>query len=90
MADWAQRLCAQMYDGARELEAEATEPRIELLGDRRVIVENHRGILEYGAERMRIACGRLTLCVAGEGLELCALSMNELAVTGRIRAVTYE
>lgn len=89
MAGWAKRLQEQAKDSFLAEDLDRSLPRIEILGDRRVIVENHRGILEYGGERMRIACGRLTLCITGEGLELRALSLRELAVSGRIHAVEY-
>lgn len=64
-------------------------PRIEIIGDRRVTVENHRGIIEYGDTLMRIQCGRLQLRIEGTSLELRALSLNEVSVTGKIRAVEY-
>ena len=89
MAGWTKRLQAQARDSFLAEDLDRGLPRIEILGDRRVIVENHRGILEYSDTRMRIACGRLTLRILGEGLEIRALSLNELAVTGRIHAVEY-
>lgn len=62
-------------------------PRIEIQGDHQVIVENHEGILEYGSEVMRIKCGRMTVKICGEGLELSGVTLTDLAVTGRIISV---
>lgn len=62
-------------------------PRVEIQGDRRVIVENHEGILEYGSEVMRIKCNRMTVKICGEGLELCSVTLTDLAVAGRIISV---
>lgn len=64
-------------------------PRIEIVGDKRVLVENHKGILEYGDNIMRINCGKMIVRIAGEGLNLQALSLSELAVTGKITSVEY-
>ncbi|MCB6366224.1 YabP/YqfC family sporulation protein [Intestinibacillus massiliensis] len=64
-------------------------PRIEILGDKRVLVENHKGILEYGDTLMRINCGHMVVKIVGDGLELRALSLSELAVTGKILSLEY-
>ena len=65
------------------------QPRIELTGGRRLLIEDHRGILEYTGSVLRAAMRRGTLCVRGEGLELTALTLRELAVSGRIRSVEF-
>lgn len=62
-------------------------PRVELTGDRELRMENHRGILSYGAEEIRISGGRLIVKVRGEGLELRAMNAGELLITGAIRGV---
>lgn len=64
-------------------------PRIEIMGDRRVLIENHKGILEYGDTLMRINCGKMIVRIVGTELELRALSLSELAVTGKIASVEY-
>ncbi len=62
-------------------------PRVEIWGDRRVSVENHEGILEYGREVMRIKCGKMVVKISGEELELRNATLTDLAVTGRIISV---
>lgn len=62
-------------------------PRVELTGDRELRMENHRGILAYGAEEIRISGGRLVIKVRGAGLELRAMNAGELLITGAIRGV---
>lgn len=62
-------------------------PRIEIWGDRRVSIENHEGILEYGQEIMRIKCGRMVVKICGEDLELRNATLTDLSVTGRIISV---
>lgn len=62
-------------------------PRIELLGDRELRVEYHKGILAYGTEEIHISGGKLVIRVLGSGLELRSMTASELLVTGQIRAV---
>lgn len=62
-------------------------PRIEIWGDRRVSIENHEGILEYGQETMRIRCGKMIVKISGEDLELKNATLTELSVIGRIISV---
>ncbi len=62
-------------------------PRIELLGDRELRVEYHKGILAYGTEEIHISGGKLVIRVLGSGLELRSMNASELLVTGHVRAV---
>ncbi|MCI8594769.1 MAG: sporulation protein [Oscillospiraceae bacterium] len=65
-------------------------PRIELMGDNELRMENHRGILDYGSEEIHISGGKLAVRVTGEDLELRAMNQTELLITGHIRAVELE
>ncbi len=65
-------------------------PRLELTGDRQLRLENHKGILFYGPEEIRVAGGKLTIKVRGDGLELRAMNGLELLITGRILSVELE
>ncbi len=65
-------------------------PRIELMGDSELRMENHRGILDYGSEEIHISGGKLAVRVTGEDLELRAMNQTELLITGHIRAVELE
>ncbi|MGN1003639.1 MAG: YabP/YqfC family sporulation protein [Oscillospiraceae bacterium] len=62
-------------------------PRIELLGDRELRVEYHKGILAYGTEEIHISGGKLIIRVLGSNLELRSMNASELLVTGHIHAV---
>ena len=63
---------------------------MELIGDRELRMENHRGILAYGSEEIHISGGKLILKVRGEGLELRSMNAGELLITGQIRAVELD
>lgn len=62
-------------------------PRVELLGDRQLRMENHKGILAYGTEEIHISGGKLIVKVRGAGLTLRAMSASELLITGEIAGV---
>ncbi len=64
--------------------------RLELTGGERLLIEEHKGVLEYTTARLRVALPRGTLVVTGEGLELTALTLRELAVRGNIRCIELE
>ncbi|MDO5142433.1 MAG: YabP/YqfC family sporulation protein [Eubacteriales bacterium] len=64
-------------------------PRVEIIGNSRVVVENHRGIQEYDDGLLRVKCSGCEVCITGDGLALAALSLDELAVTGTIVSVAY-
>ena len=62
-------------------------PRLELVGDRELRMENHRGILAYGAEEIHISAGTFVVRVTGRELELRAMTGLELLITGEIRQI---
>lgn len=62
-------------------------PRIELLGDRQLRMENHKGILAYGSEEIHVSGGKLIVKVRGTKLELRAMNATELLITGEITGV---
>lgn len=64
-------------------------PRVELLGDRELRMENHKGILAYGSEEIHVSGGKLVVRVRGNDLELRAMDPAQLLITGRIAAVEF-
>ena len=64
-------------------------PRIELVGDRELHMENHKGILAYGSEEIHISGGKLVVRVRGQALELRAMDPAQLLITGQIEAVEF-
>lgn len=64
-------------------------PRVEILGNTRVTVENHKGILEYDDTVLRVKAKGCEVRITGDGLTLAALTLGELIVTGVIVSVDY-
>ena len=59
----------------------------ELAGDRRVLVEGHRGVTEYSPCRVTVKVGYGELSVCGSGLELRQMSKVHLVVCGCIDSI---
>ena len=62
-------------------------PRLELIGDCQLRMENHKGILAYGSQEIHISGGKLIIKVRGEGLELKSMNASQLLITGSITGV---
>ena len=71
-------------------EAVSAAPRITISGGGRVLVEGHRGLLEYGEDRIAAAGAGCTILIKGEKLRMRSMSGRELVVTGRLWAVELE
>ena len=62
-------------------------PRMEIVGDSEFRMENHKGILSCGEDEIHVSGGIYLVKVAGEGLEVRAMTGLELLVTGKIYRV---
>ena len=82
-----QRLSATVYESNEPLPG---VPIVELSGDRRVLIENHRGVTEYGSERICVKVKYGILCVSGLEMELSKMTKDQLIITGHIGAVTIQ
>ena len=76
---------AELFD--LPADALAGLPKVELVGDRELRIENHRGILAYGTDEIHISGGKLIIKVRGNGLTLRAMNASELLITGEIAVV---
>ena len=73
---------AQVFDLPADVVAGL--PRLELVGDRELRMENHRGILAYGTQEIHISGGVFGVKVCGQELELRTMNALELLITGYI------
>lgn len=84
---WAQRitdhadLCGEAVPGV---------PILELAGDHRVLIERHRGVIEYDPRCIRVRIAYGILCVIGCGMELTHMTSNQLIITGRIDGISID
>lgn len=64
-------------------------PKIVLVGNVQLYVENHRGILEYSPESVRINTVGGELSVAGKELILRNVLPDEICVVGEISSINF-
>ena len=64
-------------------------PRLTVIGGQRVIVENHKGLMDYGPNNIVIAGGKVTLKLTGDNLELRAMNAEDLLITGDVFQVEF-
>lgn len=65
-------------------------PLIEIYGQRRVLIENHQGIVGYGCNEILVKVRYGRICVCGECLKLVKMGKEKLVITGRIFAVNLQ
>lgn len=64
-------------------------PRIVIIGNIKLYVENHRGIIEYTSNLVRLNLGELELVVDGENLILGNISHDEITIEGYLKKISY-
>ena len=62
-------------------------PLIEIAGDRRVLIENHRGVVQYGESEICLRVSYGYVKVRGCGLRLIRMTQHQVIISGRIDGV---
>lgn len=85
------RLLERMILGA-QLPAEGLpgQPLVEIVGQCRVLVENHQGVTVYGCKEIRIKVRFGQVIICGENLELANMTKQQLVIVGRIDSATLQ
>ncbi|MGE5704988.1 MAG: sporulation protein YqfC [Clostridia bacterium] len=64
-------------------------PRITMIGQLQMYIENHRGVLHFSESELRLLLTNGQLIVYGEQLVIRAILPEELLLEGRIGGVKY-
>ena len=62
-------------------------PLIEILDDKRLLIENHRGIICYGSDQIIVKVKKGSILVYGEQLRLSNMNKGKLVIMGKICGV---
>ena len=81
------RLSGTLYE---ENESHPGVPIVELAGDSRILIENHKGVVEYGTEKISIKVPYGLLCVCGREMELAKMTKDQLVINGKIGSITIQ
>ena len=65
-------------------------PRITMLGNKQVLVENHKGIIEYNETIVRINLSQGELVICGSDLMLGNLQVEQILVEGTVAEIKYQ
>lgn len=64
-------------------------PKITIIGRNELYLENHRGVIEYNLNRLRINLVRGFLEIEGKDLVIKALLSEEMSVVGEFYAIRF-
>lgn len=65
-------------------------PIVELTGTKRVLIENHKGVITYTDALIRICVAFGIIEITGNDLEICHMSRQQLVIKGTISCVQVE
>lgn len=65
-------------------------PRVTVVGDRQVLVENHRGIVSYTQRLLVVGYSRGRISFRGTDLEISVIRHEEILIEGAIEAVEFQ
>ena len=63
--------------------------KVTLIGTDNVTVENHRGIIEYNEDQIRINTGSGVLTINGSKLNIKSILQEEITITGEVYCISY-
>lgn len=63
-------------------------PLVEIAGKKRVLVENHLGVIGYSSEKIQIRVCYGVLSVSGSGLQFAQINREQLVICGRVDCVS--
>lgn len=62
-------------------------PLVEIAGDKRILIENHQGVVGYSTEEIQVKVAYGVLCITGFGLKFTQIQREQLVINGRIDTV---
>lgn len=65
------------------------EPKIEMLGNREIIVDGCKGVVEYGENLIKLNTGEYVLSVLGDGLVIKSFDGSVAVISGKIAEITF-
>lgn len=71
------------------VETEPTVPKMTMVGRGDLLVENHKGVLQYDKTNVRLLTHDGILHITGENLELLELAAGRAYVRGRLEGALY-
>ncbi len=67
----------------------ADEPKIEMLGNREIIIDGCKGVVEYGENLIKLSLGKSTLSVSGDNLVIKSFDSSIAVISGQIGEISF-
>lgn len=64
-------------------------PKLTLLGDEELVIENYKGIIEYDIQKVRVNTGLGVIKIIGERLIIKEITSEDIMVNGKIKALEF-
>ncbi|CAM3437197.1 sporulation protein YqfC [Marinicrinis lubricantis] len=64
-------------------------PRITMIGNMQLYIENHRGVLHFSPEQLQLKLSTGTMEIKGTGLVIRAILTEEVFIEGTIDDIRY-
>ncbi len=65
------------------------EPKIEMLGNREIVVDGCKGIVEYEENLIKLSLGDVLLSLTGNSLVITSFDNNIVVINGQIGEISF-
>ena len=64
-------------------------PRIVMLSNEEVYIENYKGIVNYNDKEFRLNTNRIPIKITGTGLEIAQITADDVTISGKICTIEF-
>ncbi len=86
--DKAKELLSDKLDLPRDIMLDV--PKITILGDREINIENHKGIVAFDDSLIKVNSKAGIICIQGTSFEIVFIGGNTLVLNGKFSNIYYE
>ena len=65
-------------------------PKITILGDEEITIENHKGIILFERNRIKINTKVKIINIEGENFEILYIGDSTITISGKFKVISYE
>ena len=64
-------------------------PKLTIVGNGDMMIENYKGIIEYGSARIRVNTGLGVVKITGIGLQIKEITSEDIILSGKIHSLEF-
>ncbi|HHU48393.1 MAG: sporulation protein YqfC [Caldicoprobacterales bacterium] len=64
-------------------------PKITMVGSNQMLVENHKGVIEYTPQRIRVNSSIGVIRVQGKDMNLKNIAADDIMITGEVKMIEF-